>query len=63
MLTDDHLSFNENKADPHPYPGVLVVSIPMVEVTVPKILVDIGSALNILFTSTLKWMGIPIHFQ
>lgn len=59
---DDQLPFNDNKVDPNPYPGVLVVSVPMAEIIIPKVLVDIGSALNILFTNTLKWIGIPLHF-
>ncbi|XP_022851918.1 uncharacterized protein LOC111373595 [Olea europaea var. sylvestris] len=59
---DYQLSFNQKEADPHPYTGVLVISLPIAEVTIPKILVDTGSALNILFNNTLKWMGISANF-
>ncbi|XP_022853913.1 uncharacterized protein LOC111375341 [Olea europaea var. sylvestris] len=40
----------------------MVISLPMAEVTIPKVLVDTGSSLNILFSHTLKWMGIPANF-
>lgn len=59
---DDHLSFEENEADPHPYPRVLIVSVPVAGVIISKVLVDTGRTLNILFTNMFKWMGIPIHF-
>lgn len=59
---DDVLSFNDKEIDPHPYPRVLVVSVPVTRIIVQKVLVDIGSALNILFSNTLKWMGIAIKF-
>lgn len=52
--TDDLLSFDEREADPHPYPEVLVVPIPVARVNIPKVLVDIGSAINILFSNTLE---------
>lgn len=41
---------------------ILVVSIPMAEVIIPKVLVDTGSTLNVLFTNTLKWIDIPVDF-
>lgn len=59
---DDHLTFEDKEADQDPYPKVLVISVPIAEVNIPKILVDTESTLNILYTSTLKWMGIPIYF-
>ncbi|XP_022883806.1 uncharacterized protein LOC111400641 [Olea europaea var. sylvestris] len=40
----------------------MVISLPVVEVTIPKVLVDTGSSLNILFSHTLKWMDIPANF-
>lgn len=46
----------------NPYPGVLVILISIAKVIIPKVLVDTESALNILYTSTLKWISIPIHF-
>lgn len=58
---DDYILFDDKEADPNPYPGV-VISISTVGIVIPKVLVNIESALNILYTSTLKWMGIPIHF-
>lgn len=60
--TNDHLSFVEEKANPYSYLRVLVVSMPIARVTISWVLVDTGSTLNILFTSTLKWMGIPANF-
>lgn len=60
--TDEQLSFDEKEADPHPYHGVMVISLPVAGVTIPKVLVDTGSSLNILFSHTLKWMGIPANF-
>lgn len=59
---DDYLSFMIRKQTSYPYPGVLVISLAIVRVTIPKVLVDTRSALNILCTNKLKWMGIPPHF-
>lgn len=59
---DDQVSFNDEKAYPNPYPRVLVFTISIARVTIPKILVDTGSTLNILYAITLKWMGIINHF-
>lgn len=60
--TDEQLSFDEKETDPHLYPGVLVISLSVAGVTIPKILVDTRSTLNILFSNTLQWMGIPANF-
>ncbi|XP_022841987.1 uncharacterized protein LOC111365685 [Olea europaea var. sylvestris] len=60
--TDEQLSFDKKEVDPHPYHGVMVISLPVAGVTIPKVLVDTGSSLNILFSHTLKWMGIPANF-
>lgn len=60
--TGDHLTFDDKKEDPHPYSRVLVISISMDGVNIPKVLVDIGSDLNILYTNTFKWMGISLQF-
>lgn len=60
--TDDCISFDEEETDLQPYLGVLIVLMPVAGVTIPRVLVDTGSALNILFTNTLKWMGILANF-
>lgn len=60
--TDDQLSFDEKEANPHPYLGVLIISVPVAGVIIPKLLVDTKSASDILFTNTFEWMGIHTNF-
>lgn len=50
--TNDQLSFNKREVDPHLYPGVLIVLMPVAEVIILEVLVDTGSSINILFTNT-----------
>lgn len=45
----------KKRLTPIPYSRVLIVII-------PKVLVDVGSAINIFFANTFKWMGIPANF-
>lgn len=59
---EDRLSFNKIEVDPYPYPGISVIAIPIAGASLPKVLVNKGSYLNILYVKTLKRMGIPMHF-
>lgn len=52
---DDHISFDDKETDPNHYLGALVILVSIAGVTIPNVLVDIESALNILYASTLKW--------
>lgn len=54
--------FKEKEADSNPYPGVLVVLVPISEVNIHKVLVNTGSSLNILYNNTLEWIDIPLNF-
>lgn len=57
---DNHWSFDEMEVNPHLYPDVLVIALPVIGATVQKVLVDTRSSLNIRYVNTLKWMGIPL---
>lgn len=45
---DDHISFDDKETDPNHYLGALVILVSIAGVTIPNVLVDIESALNIL---------------